>query len=98
MKEHPALTLRIPEATSMDRSKVFNKELVNQFFAMYESLSTTQGVGGTNKAARCLHCIEDTFLKNFSIPIWIRKTFFVFLLKHIARLTNNDSVDANGFV
>ncbi|XP_063925276.1 uncharacterized protein LOC135139105 [Zophobas morio] len=38
MKEHPTLSLRAPEPTSMARSKGFNKERVNQFFDKYEEI------------------------------------------------------------
>lgn len=36
MKEHPTLPLRVPEATSIARSKGFNKERVSDFFDRYE--------------------------------------------------------------
>lgn len=38
MKEHPDLSLRVPEPTSMARSKGFNKERVNDFFDKYEEI------------------------------------------------------------
>ncbi|XP_025829080.1 uncharacterized protein LOC112904074 [Agrilus planipennis] len=38
MKEHPILSLRVPEPTSMARSKGFNKERVNEFFDKYEGI------------------------------------------------------------
>ncbi|KAJ3661740.1 hypothetical protein Zmor_006127 [Zophobas morio] len=38
MKEHPTLSLRAPEPTSMARSKGFNKERVNEFFDKYEEI------------------------------------------------------------
>ncbi|XP_011860377.1 PREDICTED: tigger transposable element-derived protein 6-like, partial [Vollenhovia emeryi] len=38
MKEHPTLSLRVPEPTSMARSKGFNKERVNEFFDKYEEI------------------------------------------------------------
>lgn len=38
MKEHPNLSLRVPEPTSMARSKGFNKERVNEFFDKYEEI------------------------------------------------------------
>lgn len=38
MKEHPILSLRVPEPTSMARRKGFNKERVNEFFDKYEEI------------------------------------------------------------
>lgn len=38
MKQHPTLSLRVPEATSMARSKGFNKDRVNEFFDKYEEI------------------------------------------------------------
>ena len=38
MKDNPSLSLRTPEATSMARARVFNKERIYEFFDKYENI------------------------------------------------------------
>ncbi|XP_047141250.1 uncharacterized protein LOC101238262 [Hydra vulgaris] len=40
LKRHPELTIRVPEATSMNRAVGFNRPKVDQFFTVYEDILT----------------------------------------------------------
>lgn len=63
MKEHPTLSLRVPEPTSMARSKGFNKERVNDFFNKYEEILDTYKF-----AAHQIYNIDETALSTVHKP------------------------------
>ncbi|XP_004210911.1 uncharacterized protein LOC101236299 [Hydra vulgaris] len=45
LKRHPELTIRVPEATSMNRAVGFNRPKVDQFFTVYEDILTKNAYG-----------------------------------------------------